>query len=126
MAHDHMDHDHDEDGEHTYGLALGFRIIEESGKLYLSEAEIAPYVDEPGELSVTLVFHPLEGLDPVEVDDDVDWPSWPIDIDDDLDRRPDDPTATQFTSIVRQLHDLTVDQLRTYLNQARENADSDS
>ena len=128
MAHEHHDHDHEheDDGEQTYGLALGFRIIEEAGKLYLAEAEIAPYVDEPGELSVTLVFHPLEGLDPVEIDDEVDWPSWPIDIDDDLRRQPEDPTASQFTSIVRQLHDFTLDQLRTYLREAIENANSPS
>src|SRR5687768_3911653 len=76
-------HDH-ENEEDTYGIALGFRILDEDGKLYLAEAEVAPYVDAPDELGVTLVFHPLDGINPVEVSDDVDWPSWPLDIDDDL------------------------------------------
>lgn len=111
-------HDHDEDG--TYGIALGFRIIEDAGALYLAEAEIAPYTDSPDELGVTLVFHPLDGVDPVEATDELDWPSWPLDIDDDLTRNSQDPMDRQFAAVVRQLHDLTPDQLRDYLRMARE------
>jgi hypothetical protein len=117
------DHEHNDDD--TYGLALGFRILEEEGKLFLAEAEIAPYVDEPDELGVTLVFHPLEGINPVEVDEEVDWPSWPLDIDDDLTRQTGDPMAKQFAAIARQLHDLTEEQLQGYLRQAREDAKED-
>jgi len=118
------EHDHEhEEGEETYGLALGFRIIEDGGKLFLAEAEIAPYVDEPDELGVTLVFHPLDGIDPVDLQEQ-DWPSWPIDIDDDLDRRTGDPMVVQFASIARQLHNLPVEQLREYLQQAREDAEN--
>ena len=118
------DHDHDHGDDDTYGLALGFRIVEEGGKLFLSEAEIAPYVDAPDELGVTLVFHPLDGINPLEVGEDVDWPSWPLDIDDDLVRQNGDSMAAQFASIVRQLHDLSTEQLREYLQQAREDAES--
>ncbi|MEX2582653.1 MAG: hypothetical protein WD766_05245 [Gemmatimonadota bacterium] len=121
MAEHHHDQD---DGEETYGLALGFRIIEDGGKLFLAEAEIAPYVDEPEELGVTLVFHPLDGIDPVAIGDEVDWPSWPLDIDDDLQRSSGDSMPQQFASIARQLHDLSTDQLRDYMHQAREEAES--
>jgi hypothetical protein len=127
MAHEHHDH-HDHEHHHhehehedgTYGMALGFRTVEEGGKIYLAEAEIAPYVDEPGELGVTLVFHPLDGVDPTATDEEIDWPAWPIDIDDDLTRNPGDSPAAQFQSIVRQLHGLTAEQLREYLGAARE------
>ena len=116
MAHDH---DHEDD---TYGIALGFRILEESGKLFLAEAEVAPYVDSPDELGVTLVFHPLEGINPVELGDDVDWPSWPLDIDDDLTRSSSDPMEKQFEAIARQLQGMGTDQLLDYLRLAREEA----
>ncbi|MEX2571064.1 MAG: hypothetical protein WD737_07140 [Gemmatimonadota bacterium] len=116
--------DYQDEAEETYGLALGFRIFEVDGKLFLAEAEIAPYVDAPDELGVTLVFHPLDGINPVEIAEDVDWPSWPIDIDDDLARSESDPMESQFTAIARQLHTLSVDQLREYLEEARENAES--
>jgi hypothetical protein len=119
---DHHEQDHDHDDDDAYGLALGFRIIEEDGKLFLAEAEIAPYVDEPSELGVTLVFHPLDGINPVAVDEEVDWPSWPIDIDDELTRAEGEPIEAQFTAIVRQLHNLDVPKLRAYLQQAREQA----
>jgi hypothetical protein len=114
------DYNHLED--ETYGLALGFRIIEEGGRYFLAEAEIAPYVDEPDELGVTLVFHPLEGINPVEVGEENDWPSWPLDIDDDLTRSSGDPLEKQFAAIVRQLHDLDTARLREYLTRAREQA----
>jgi hypothetical protein len=119
-------HDHELPEDETYGLALGFRIIEDGGQFYLAEAEIAPYVDEPDELGVTLVFHPLEGIDPVQIGSDVDWPSWPIDIDDDLNRVSDDSIQKQFAAIVRQLHEMDTERLRAYLAQAREEAEQES
>lgn len=117
--HDHA-HDHDDEHESTYGLALGFRILEDEGKLYLAEAEIAPYVDEPQELGVTLVFHPLEGIDPADASDEVDWPSWSVDIDDDLTRDSSTPLRAQFQAVAKQLHGLSEGQLREYLRVARE------
>jgi hypothetical protein len=117
------DQDHDHQEQETYGLALGFRIIEEEGKHFLAEAEIAPYVDEPEELGVTLVFHPLDGINPVEVGEEVEWPSWPVDIDDDLNRASGDPITAQFTAIVKQLRELTTEQLLDYLRVAREEAE---
>ena len=128
MAHEHHDHEHHEheahDHEHehedgTYGMALGFRTVEEDGKIYLAEAEISPYVDEPTELGVTLVFHPLDGVDPTSSSEELDWPAWPVDIDDDLARNPGDSAAVQFQSIVRQLHGLSATQLGDYLKEAR-------
>jgi hypothetical protein len=121
MAHDH-DHVHDHD-DSSYGIALGFRTIEEAGQLFLVEAEIAPYVDDPDELGVTLVFHPLDGLDPTAESEELDWPAWPIDIDDDLERAPTDPVPAQFQSIVRQLHRFSGDQLLEYLRSARSDAE---
>jgi hypothetical protein len=118
-------HDHEHDEQETFGLALGFRILEDEGKLFLAEAEIAPYVDEPDELGATLVFHPLDGVNPVEVGEELDWPSWPIDIDDDLTRSSGAPIAEQFTAIVRQLRTLTDDSLKEYLRQAREESDEE-
>lgn len=120
MAHDEHDHEH---GDSSYGIALGFRTIEERGQLFLVEAEIAPYVDDPDELGVTLVFHPLEGLDPTAESEELDWPAWPIDIDDDLQRAPTDSASAQFQSIVRQLHGFSTDQLLGYLRSARAEAE---
>lgn len=117
---DHQHHHEEEDD--TYGIALGFRIIEEGGELFLAEAEIAPYVDSPEELGVTLVFHPLEGVNPIEVDEEVDWPSWPVDIDDDLTRTSSDPMDRQFAQIARQLQGLSTEKLLEYLAVAREDA----
>lgn len=124
---DHHEHGHEHHHEHehedgTFGMALGFRIVEDGGKLFLAEAEIAPYVDEPGELGVTLVFHPLDGLDPTAASEEMDWPAWPVDIDDELTRNIGEPPAAQFQSIVRQLHDLSTEQVREYLQLAREEA----
>ncbi|MQA90608.1 MAG: hypothetical protein GEU90_10290 [Gemmatimonas sp.] len=122
MAQNDRAYDYDEEEEVTYGLALGFRILEDGGKLFLAEAEIAPYVDEPDELGVTLVFHPLDGVDPVDIDE-ATWPSWPIDVDDGLVRHASDSLAGQFASIIRQLRDLSEPQLREYLQVAREDAE---
>ncbi len=118
--HDH-DHGHELEDE-TYGIALGFRIIEENDKLYLAEAEIAPYIDEQDELGVTLVFHPLEGIDPIEIAEEGDWPAWPVDVDDDFHVDGEQPMAQQFAEIVRQLRALSEDRLRDYLARAREDA----
>jgi hypothetical protein len=114
-----MAHDHEHDEETTYGMALGFRTVEDRGKLYLVEAEIAPYVDEPEELGATLVFHPLSELDPTDTNEELEWPSLPIDIDDDLTRSPSDSLKDQFQAVVRQLHELTTEQLLEYLEAAR-------
>ena len=119
------DHEHEHDDDSTFGIALGFRILDEEGELYLVEAEIAPYVNEPTELGVTLVFHPLSGLDPAADSEELDWPAWPVDIDDDLERIETDPVATQFQSIVRQLHNLSTDRLLRYLRTAREESDTE-
>lgn len=115
--HEHHNHDHEQEG--AYGMALGFRILDEGGKLYLAEAEISPYVDEPNELGATLVFHPLDGLNPVE-EEASEWPAWTVDIDDELERDGGLPVQEQFIAIVRQLHGLTDQQLREYLGAARE------
>lgn len=113
-------HPDDEHGDETYGMALGFRIVEDGGELFLAEAEIAPYVDSPEELGVTLVFHPLSGINPVENNEHEDWPSWTVDIDDELTRDASLPLPDQFQQIVRQLHGLPEEDLRDYMREARE------
>jgi hypothetical protein len=119
-SHDHEHaHEHDHE-ESTYGMVLGFRILEREGSFFLVEAEVGPYVDEPTELGVTLVFHPLEGMDPTSAEGDGDLPALPLDIDDDLTRDPDDPIPTQFQAIVRQLAGLSDQKLLEYLDQAGE------
>lgn len=118
-----MENGHGHEAEHeesTYGMALGFRLLEHAGGYFLVEAEVAPYVDEPTELGVTLVFHPLEGVDPTSEDDGADLPALPIDIDDDLTREPAAPIPQQFQAILRQLAGLSDDALRAYLEQAGE------
>ena len=115
--------EHEHEQESTYGMALGFRIIDDAGKLYLAEAEISPYVDSPEELGATLVFHPLDGIDPTEASEEVDWPAWPIDIDDELTRKASDPIPAQFEAIARQLQQLTDAELREYMKAAREEAE---
>lgn len=117
-------HDHDHEHEERYGMALGFRIFEEEGKLYWVEAEVAPYVDEPEALGATLVFHPLEGIDPAKLAEQEDWPVWPLDVDDDLARDTGDPLPAQFESIARQLAGLSDARLREYLARAREEAEA--
>jgi hypothetical protein len=117
-AHDHA-HDHDH-GESTYGMVLGFRLVEREGSYFLVEAEVGPYVDEPSELGATLVFHPLDGLDPTAADVEHDLPALPVDIDDDLTRDPAEPIPGQFQAIVRQLAGLSDAKLLEYLDQAGE------
>lgn len=120
---DKHDHEHqDEEGSETFGMALGFRIFDDEGELFLAEAEITPYVDQPEALGATLVFHPLSDLDPTTGDEELDWPAWPTDIDDDLTRDSDAPMREQFQAIVRQLSTLSEPQLREYLLRAREEA----
>lgn len=122
--HEHAHHD-GEDGEGTYGMAFGFRTLQQGDDLYLVEAEVAPYVDEPAELGATLVFHPLEWVEPTG-DAEAEIPAWAIDIDDDLTRRGSDAIAEQFSAIVRQLHELTDAQLLEYFGVAREEAEESS
>ncbi|HET6230854.1 MAG TPA: hypothetical protein VFE05_12345 [Longimicrobiaceae bacterium] len=119
------DHDHDHEGEETFGMAIGFRIFDDEGELFLAEAEITPYVDEPTALGATLVFHPLSDLDPTAQDEEIDWPAWPLDIDEDLVRDNASDMGEQFRSILRQLSALSEVQLREYLQAAREEAASD-
>ena len=116
-THDH-DHGHEEEG---FGVALGFRIFEEAGGIYMAEAEISSYVDDPNALGATLVFHSLTDLDPtVSPDEAEDEEGWRIDIDDELARDEKAPTRDQFHAILRQLAGLSEDELRQYLKQARE------
>lgn len=117
--HEHHGNQGDEEGEGTYGMAFGFRTLQEADRLYLVEAEVAPYADEPAELGATLVFHPLEWIDPT-VAEDAEVTAWAIDIDDDLVRRGSDPIAAQFAAIVKQLHEFSEAQLLEYLAVARE------
>lgn len=123
MAHHHEHgHDHDGEGEGTYGMAFGFRTLAEGDELYLVEAEVAPYVDEPEELGATLVFHPLEWVNPTP-DEEAELPAWVIDIDDDLTRKGSEPIPAQFAAIVRQLHGLSDAQLAEYLAVAKEESE---
>ena len=123
--HEHHHHDHEHEGDESFGMALGFRIFEDEGQVYLAEVEITPYVDEPNALGATLVFHPLNELDPTSPSDDVDWPAWPVDVDDDLTRDTGAPVPAQFLEIVRQVGRFTEEQLREYLALAREEAGAD-
>lgn len=120
-----MDNHHEHEHEEGVGMALGFRIFEAEGALFYVEAEITPYVDEPQALGATLVFHPLAGLDPTAADEEMDWPAFPLDIDEDLTRNAEAPAATQFQEILRQLSTLSEGSLREYLQQAREEARED-
>lgn len=117
-----MAHEHDHEGDDSLGLAIGFRIFEEAGQLYLAEAEIAPYVDDPNALGVTLVFHPLSDLDPTTSEGDEDREAWPFDFDDELTRDEKAPLVEQTQSILRQLSQLSEEGLREYLRVAREEA----
>lgn len=124
QEHQHDEHAGEGDGEGTYGMAFGFRTLKQGERLYLVEAEVAPYMDEPAELGATLVFHPLEWVDPTpEVDAEI--PAWTIDIDDDLVRKGSDAIATQFGAIVQQLHELSEAQLLEYLAVAQEEAEEE-
>jgi hypothetical protein len=115
-------HGHDHGGEEEgFGVALGFRIFEADGGIYMAEAEISSYVDDPGSLGATLVFHSLTELDPTSApDDEEEDHGWRIDIDDELTRTEGAPMREQFHAILRQLAGLSEDDLRAYLKQARE------
>jgi hypothetical protein len=117
-----QEHDHT-DG---VGMALGFRIFEDAGQMYYAEAEITPYVDEPNALGATLVFHPLNDVDPTSADEEMDWPALVLDIDDDLAREAEGPVPQQFQAILRQLSTMSEGQLREYLQQARQESEEDA
>lgn len=125
MTHHEHAHDHGIEGE-SHGIALGFRIFEHEGEIYFAEAEIAAYVDDPGSLGATLVFHRLSGIDPTDPSDELDWPAWHLDIDDELERQEGDPVTEQFRSILLQLSRLREDELREFLLQAMEAAESEA
>jgi hypothetical protein len=118
-THDH-DHGH-EHGEEGFGVALGFRIFEADGGIYMAEAEVSSYVDDPKSLGATLVFHSLTELDPTTPPTEEDEEEgWRIDIDDELTRAESASTREQFHAILRQLAGLSEQELRDYLQQARE------
>jgi hypothetical protein len=121
MTHDHAHDNEKDDGEGTtHGIALGFRIFEYRGELYFAEAEISAYVDQPESLGATLVFHKLSGVDPTAGAEEIDWPTWVLDVDDDLSRDEGAAPTAQFEAILRQLSGLGEDQLGAYLQQAIE------
>src|SRR5688572_12602993 len=115
-------HDHDHGGEEEgFGVALGFRIFEAEDGIYMAEAEISSYVDDPSSLGATLVFHSLTELDPTSApDEDEDDSGWRIDIDDELTRTEGAPMREQFHAILRQLAGLSEADLKQYLTTARE------
>lgn len=115
--HDH-DHGHEEAG---FGVALGFRIFEAEGAIYMAEAEVSSYVDDPRSLGATLVFHNLTDLDPTAApDEDEEDESWRVDIDDELTRDEGASTREQFHAILRQLAGFSEQDLRDYLKEAQE------
>lgn len=115
-------HEHGQE-EEGFGVALGFRIFESEGELYMAEAEVSAYVDDPNALGATLVFHPLSELDPTTApDEDDEDMGWRIDIDDELTRDEGAPMREQFQAILRQLAGLSEAELAEYLRQAREEA----
>lgn len=116
------DHDHAHgqgEGDEILGMAVGFRIFEDGGELYLAEAEISPYEDEPGALGVTLVFHALKGIDPTTEEDDETEP-WAFDFDDELTRDENGAIVDQTQDILRQLSNLSTAALGEYLRVAKE------
>lgn len=118
-------HEHEHQGE-GFGVALGFRIFEDEGEMWMAEAEVSSYVDDPAALGATLVFHSLTELDPTadpeleDVDEGVR-----VDIDDELQRDEKASIRDQFQSIVRQLAGLGEGELRAYLKAAREESGTD-
>jgi hypothetical protein len=108
-----------EQGEEGIGLTLGFRLFEDEGEMYLAEAEVTTYVDDPNALGATLVFHPLGEVDPT-ADEDEEIPVWHVDVDDVLTREEGAPVREQFQSIVRQLAGMPESELREYLLAAKE------
>ncbi len=117
-------HDHGHEGG-DYGIVVGFRILEEEGELFLAEAEITPYADQPDALGATLVFHPLEGFDPTAATEEMEWPAWPVDIDEELIRDETQPIPNQLKSILRQLRELSDGELSEYLQEARRTAEEE-
>ena len=119
-AGDGHEHEHEgEDGD-VLGMAVGFRIFEDGGDLYLAEAEISPYEDQPDALGVTLVFHALKDIDPTSEGDEEE--PMVFDFDDELTRDESAPIVAQTADILRQLANLSVESLREYLRVAREDA----
>jgi hypothetical protein len=117
------DHDHAQGGaEEITGMAVGFRIFEDEGRLYLAEAEISPYEDEPTGLGVTLVFHSLTGIDPTSTDED-DQEPWIFDFDNELTRDEKASLVDQTADILRQLANLSPNALGEYLRAAKEDVD---
>jgi hypothetical protein len=115
--HDH-DHEHEEAG---FGVALGFRIFEADGQIYMAEAEVSSYVDDPASLGATLVFHNLTELDPTAgPGEDEEEEDWRVDIDEELTRDEGASTRDQFHAILRQLAGYSEQDLRDYLKEARE------
>jgi hypothetical protein len=115
------DHAHAQGGdEEITGMAVGFRIFEDAGALYLAEAEISPYEDQPTALGVTLVFHALAGIDPTTGDDSDEQEPWAFDFDDELTRDESASLVDQTADILRQLANLSPASLAEYLHSARE------
>jgi hypothetical protein len=113
-------HQEGQAGEEGTGMAIGVRIFEVDGEMYLAEAEITNYVDDPNALGATLVFHSLDGIDPLSDAEDEDDTMWHVDIDDVLTRPEDAPVREQFQAIIRQLAGLSEPELRDLLREARE------
>jgi hypothetical protein len=113
-------------GEHEgVGMALGFRIFEHEGEMFMAEAEVTSYMDDPQALGATVVFHPLADIDPTspeEEDDEDDTAVWHVDVDDQLTRDEKAPIREQFQAILRQLAALSEGELRELLDEAREQA----
>lgn len=121
-----QDHAHAHGGaEEITGMAVGFRIFEDGGQLYLAEAEISPYEDEPTGLGVTLVFHSLAGIDPTSTDED-DQEPWVFDFDDELTRDEKASLVDQTADILRQLANLSPAALGEYLRAAKEDVDDEA
>lgn len=124
MSHDHEHHHHEHEHEGAaegdlFGMAIGFRIFEDEGTLYAAEVEVTSYVDDPDALGATLVFHSLDGLDPLAADVSTD-DTWATDIDDELTRDETAPLKEQAAAILRQVAGYGEPQLREYLVRARE------
>jgi hypothetical protein len=118
------EHEHEGDDGDVLGMAVGFRIFEDGGNLYLAEAEISPYEDQPTALGVTLVFHALVGIDPTGEDDDEAEPL-AFDFDDELTRDEGATIVAQTQDILRQLSNLTPESLREYLQAAKEDVEEE-
>jgi hypothetical protein len=115
------DHAHGNGSDEILGMAVGFRIFEDAGELYLAEAEISPYEDQTSALGVTLVFHPLAGIDPTQEDEGEKEP-FTFDFDDELTRDESASIVDQTADILRQLSNLTPASLSEYLRAAKEDA----